>query len=251
MARQIFLDTETTGLEVTQGHRVIEIAGVEMVNRRLTKRNFHRYLNPEREIDTGAQQIHGISLEFLADKPVFADIAAEFLDYVGDAELVIHNAAFDVGFLNAELKRSGRELMEAGPNGKRVIVDTWKLAREQFPGKKNSLNALCERFEIDNSARTLHGALLDASLLAEVYLALTRGQDSLDIGLNGAPPAAGVGSSSVSKPGRPTALRVQRASAEDLAAHQQMIASLQTASGGKAVWARFDPPGEPLDTAAE
>jgi DNA polymerase III subunit epsilon len=239
MTRQIFLDTETTGLEAAQGHRVIEIACVEMVNRRLTKNNFHRYLNPEREIDPGAQQVHGISLDFLADKPKFADVVDEFLAYIGDAELVIHNANFDVGFLNAELTRVKKAAIDAGigtgaGKQKRSIIDTWKMAREQFPGRKNSLDALCERFEIDNSARTLHGALLDAELLADVYLALTRGQDSLDIGLNaGAKKADGETAPLV----RPATLKVLKANAEDLKQHEMIVESLQKACGGKAVWA--------------
>ncbi|MCE2988677.1 MAG: DNA polymerase III subunit epsilon [Burkholderiales bacterium] len=236
MTRQIFLDTETTGLEVTQGHRIVELACVEMVNRRLTKRNFHHYLNPEREIDPGAQQIHGISSEFLADKPRFADICDEFLDYLGDAELVIHNAAFDVGFVNAELRLVGRPPLDEFAGAKRSIIDTWKLAKEQFPGKKNSLDALCERLEVDNSARTLHGALLDAELLADVYLALTRGQDSLDIGLAAAP-VKGV---SVVPAVRPAGLKVLRATAEELSAHAKVIEGLQQASGGKAVWSAED-----------
>jgi DNA polymerase III subunit epsilon len=244
MTRQIFLDTETTGLEVTQGHRVIELAGVEMVNRRFTKRNFHRYLNPEREIDPGAQQIHGISSEFLADKPRFADIADAFLEYVGDAELVIHNAAFDVGFLNAELRLAGHPPLDQYAGSKRPIVDTWKLAKEQFPGKKNSLDALCERFEVDNSARTLHGALLDAELLAEVYLALTRGQDSLDIGLAAAP-VKGV---PVVPAVRPAGLKVLRATVEELNAHAKVIDGLQQASGGKAVWVAADGAAKPEAT---
>ena len=242
MARQIFLDTETTGLEAAQGHRIIEIACVEMVNRRLTKQNFHCYLNPERDIDPGAQQVHGISLEFLADKPRFGDVAADFLSYIADAELVIHNAAFDVGFLNAELalaKLPPIDVKDDTGVAQRRITDTWKMAREQFPGKKNSLNALCERFEIDNSGRTLHGALVDAELLADVYLALTRGQNSLDIGLGAGGGVSAQQSGNVAIV-RPLALRVDRASAEDLAQHAAMVERLQQASGGKAVWARWD-----------
>ncbi len=176
--RQIVLDTETTGLEWKAGHRVIEIAGVEMVDRRLTGNHFHHYLNPDREIDAGAQEVHGISLEFLQDKPRFADIVDEFLDYVSGAELVIHNAPFDVGFLNHELGLLGREPIEKTCSG---VVDTLKQAKELHPGKRNSLDVLCERYAVDNSGRTLHGALLDSELLAEVYLAMTRGQESLAI----------------------------------------------------------------------
>jgi DNA polymerase-3 subunit epsilon len=174
--RQIFLDTETTGLEHKLGHRIIEIACVEMSNRRLTNHHFHRYLNPEREIDAGAQAVHGISREFLQDKPHFADIAAEFLDFVRGAELIIHNAAFDIGFLNAELG-----LLDMAPVNTvcHTVCDTLRMAKELHPGKKNNLNALCERYGVDNSRRTLHGALLDAEILAEVYVAMTRGQESL------------------------------------------------------------------------
>ncbi|MDR2838209.1 MAG: DNA polymerase III subunit epsilon, partial [Azonexus sp.] len=174
--RQIILDTETTGLDPRQGHRIIEIAALEMTNRRLTGRHLHKYINPEREIDEGAQAVHGISLDFLADKPKFADIADEFLDFINGAELIIHNAPFDLGFLNAELSRLDRVPVETLCNG---VTDTLKMARDLHPGKRNSLDALCERYEIDNSSRTLHGALLDTELLAEVFLAMTRGQNSL------------------------------------------------------------------------
>ena len=235
--RQIFLDTETTGLEHKQGHRIIEVAGVEMVNRRLTNRHFHRYINPERAIDEGAQAVHGISLEFLADKPKFAAIAAEFLDFIRGAELVIHNAAFDVGFLNAELAR-----LKLPPVGEVCsgVVDTLKMAKEMHPGKKNNLNALCDRYEVDNSHRTLHGALLDAEILAEVYVAMTRGQESLMIDLGQAPAAAAEIAMSTGQR-RPT--RVLRASIEELAAHEQVLAGINKESKGKCLWA--PPPAEP------
>jgi DNA polymerase-3 subunit epsilon len=174
--RQIFLDTETTGLYAAQGHRIIEIAAVEMINRRSTNNHFHVYLNPEREIDPGAQEVHGITLEFLQDKPLFQSIAQEFLAFIQDAELVIHNAPFDVGFLNAELGRLGLPSVESVS---RKITDTLKMAKESRPGQRNNLDALCRFYGIDNSKRTLHGALLDAELLADVYMAMTRGQDSL------------------------------------------------------------------------
>ena len=179
--RQIFLDTETTGLYHAQGHRVIEIAAVEVVNRRLTKQHFHYYLNPDREIDQGAQEVHGISLEFLQDKPRFPDIVNELLDFIADAELIMHNAPFDVGFLNCELG-----LIEQKPLESIVakVTDTLKIAKEMRPGQRNSLDALCRHFGIDNSKRTLHGALLDAELLADVYMAMTRGQDSLMISID-------------------------------------------------------------------
>ncbi|MDP3088919.1 MAG: DNA polymerase III subunit epsilon [Methylotenera sp.] len=179
--RQIFLDTETTGLYHAQGHRVIEIAAVEVVNRRLTKHHFHYYLNPDREIDQGAQEIHGISLEFLQDKPRFPEIAKELIDFIADAELIMHNAPFDVGFLNCEFG-----LIEHKPVEKIAakITDTLKMAKEMRPGQRNNLDALCKHFGIDNSRRTLHGALLDAELLADVYMAMTRGQESLMMELN-------------------------------------------------------------------
>ncbi|CEN56053.1 DNA polymerase III subunit epsilon [Candidatus Methylopumilus turicensis] len=174
--RQVFLDTETTGLYPAQGHRIIEIAAIEVVNRRVTNNHFHVYLNPDREIDPAAQEVHGITLEFLQDKPRFPDIVNEFLDFVADAELVIHNAPFDTGFLNAELGKIDRENLEKTSGN---IVDTLKMAKEMRPGQRNNLDALCRHFGIDNSKRTLHGALLDAELLADVYMAMTRGQESL------------------------------------------------------------------------
>jgi len=174
--RQIFLDTETTGLYPDQGHRIIEIAAVEIFNRRPTQRHFHVYINPEREIDVGAQEVHGISLEFLQDKPLFAQVAEEFVEFVRGAELIIHNAPFDMGFLNMELARLGLDKLEASVSG---VIDTLKMAKESRPGQRNNLDALCRHFGIDNSKRTLHGALLDAELLGEVYIAMTRGQESL------------------------------------------------------------------------
>jgi DNA polymerase III subunit epsilon len=234
MSRQLFLDTETTGLYADQGHRVIEIACVEMIDRRFTKNNYQTYLNPEREIEPGAQQVHGISIDFLADKPKFCDIVDEFLAYIGDAELIIHNAPFDVNFLNAELARVKKSPIDKGTS-KRAITDTMKMAKDQFPGKKNNLNALCERFDIDNSARTLHGALLDAELLGDVYLALTRGQNSLDIGIN-----AGIKKTSAVEVKRPDKLKVLKATEEELKHHSEIVAGLQKASGGKAVWAMLE-----------
>ena len=176
--RQVFLDTETTGLSPESGDRVIEIGCVELVNRRLTGRNLHFYLNPERRSHQDAIAVHGLSEEFLADKPLFAHIADELLEYVKDAEIVIHNAAFDVGFLDAELRRLERP---AFTGHVARVVDSLSMARESFPGKSNSLDALCKRFEVNNAMRELHGALLDAGLLAEVYLRMTRGQNSLVI----------------------------------------------------------------------
>ena len=174
--RQVFLDTETTGLYPAQGHRIIEIAAIEVINRRVTDNHFHVYLNPDREIDAAAQEVHGITLEFLQDKPHFQDVVSEFLDFVAEAELVIHNAPFDMGFLNSELGRIGRENLEKSAGN---IIDTLKMAKDMRPGQRNNLDALCRHYGIDNSKRTLHGALLDAELLAEVYMAMTRGQESL------------------------------------------------------------------------
>ena len=185
--RQIILDTETTGLDAALGHRILEVAAVELVDRRLTGNHLHRYINPQRPSDEGALQVHGLTEEFLRDKPKFGEIAPELLDFINGAELVIHNASFDLSFLDNEfgllkLKR----VKEYCPS----VVDTLALARELHPGKRNNLDALCDRYQIDNSKRTLHGALLDANLLAEVYLAMTRGQDSLGIDLAPAPKAA-------------------------------------------------------------
>jgi DNA polymerase-3 subunit epsilon len=178
--RQIFLDTETTGLYPDHGHRIIEIAAVEMISRRPTNNHFHVYLNPEREIDAGAQEVHGITSEFLQDKPLFDKVAQDFADFIKSAEIIIHNAPFDVGFLNMELGRVGMPPMHELCD---KITDTLKMAKDARPGQRNNLNALCSHFGIDNSKRTLHGALLDAELLAEVYMAMTRGQDSLMIDL--------------------------------------------------------------------
>jgi DNA polymerase III subunit epsilon len=177
--RLIFLDTETTGLDPKLGHRVIEVAGVEAIDRRLTGNNFHRYINPERDIDAGAAAVHGITSEFLADKPKFAEIATDLAQYLENATIVIHNAAFDVGFLESEFTKSRMEPQFIGAS--ELVVDSLAVARAKFPGKRNSLDALCERLGVDNSSRNLHGALLDARLLAEVYFALTREQASIAI----------------------------------------------------------------------
>lgn len=232
--RQIVLDTETTGLDPALGHRVIELAAVEIVNRRITERDFHRYVNPEREIDAGALQVHGISDDFLADKPKFRDVANDFLEFVEGAELIIHNAAFDVAFLNAELG-----LLERGAIGDycRVVTDTLKMAKELHPGKRNSLDALCERYAVDNSARTLHGALLDARLLAEVYLAMTRGQESLLMELAERPKADSGPLAGNEKPD----LIVLRASDEELAQHAAQLESIDKASGGNCLWKKLEP----------
>lgn len=226
--RQVVLDTETTGLDPALGHRVIEIGALELVNRRITGHTWHVYLNPERQIDAGAQAVHGISQEFLADKPRFADVAAAFLDFVGGAELVIHNAPFDLGFLDAELHR-----LDLGPLTRRCgVLDTLKLAKGLHPGQKNNLDALCKRYLVDNSGRNYHGALLDAQLLAEVYLAMTRGQETLGIDVR--PPMPGLGDALARS--RPARLRVQRADAAELAAHAAYLAALAKAGAGSPSW---------------
>jgi DNA polymerase III subunit epsilon len=231
--RQIVLDTETTGLEPSEGHRIIEIGCVEVVERGLTGNDFHRYIQPDRAIDAGAEAVHGITNAFLADKPRFADIADELLDYCRGAELVIHNAAFDVGFLNHELKRWRAD----APAIEHIctVADSLVLARRMHPGQRNSLDALCKRYGIDNTQRELHGALLDARILAEVYLAMTGGQVSLHL--------AGeeqVETGLTREAVRPLniargALRVVRASAAELAAHEARLTAIHKASGG-CVW---------------
>jgi len=217
--KQIFLDTETTGLYPDQGHRIIEIAAIETVNRQLTGNHFHQYINPERDIDPAAQEVHGITLEFLQDKPLFESIAEEFIAFIKDSELIIHNAPFDVGFLNSELGRLGLQPVHE-VCGK--ITDTLKMAKDARPGQRNNLDALCRHFEIDNSRRTLHGALLDAELLAEVYMALTRGQDSLMIDLDHEDTIHDTGTLSTSM----NKLKVLFASAEECAEHIEYLQGL-------------------------
>ncbi len=229
--RQIILDTETTGLDPRQGHRIIEVALVELVNRRLTGRNFHRYLNPDRDIEEGAMQVHGITREFLEDKPRFPDVVEDFLDFVSGAELIIHNAGFDVGFLNTELGLVSRHAITQYCTG---VVDTLMLARSLHPGQRNNLDALCKRYEIDNSSRTLHGALLDCELLAQVYLAMTRGQENLimEVGDAGSTDMAAV------RGQRRSPLRV-RISESDEAAHQSCLAGIDRESKGDCLWNRL------------
>ena len=231
--RQIVLDTETTGLDAKNGDRIIEIGCVEVLSRRISDLHFHHYLNPEREVDAGATRIHGKTLEDLASKPKFAAVAREFVDYVRGAELIIHNADFDVEFLDMELGRAG--LGRLADHVARV-TDSLAFARELHPGRKNSLDALCERYFIDNANRTLHGALLDARLLAECYLAMTRGQESLMMELE-APAAAAAAAAGlildVSK------LIVQRASAEELAAHESYLDALEKDAKGPSLWRRL------------
>ena len=230
--RQIFFDTETTGLNPESGDRIVEVGCVEMVNRRLTGANLHFYLNPERKGQEEAIKVHGLTDAFLADKPKFAEIADELLGYLQGADVVIHNAAFDVGFLNAELKRLKRQPFHTIAA---KVTDTLLMAREMFPGKANSLDALCRRLEVDNTKRTLHGALLDAELLAEVYIRLTRGQDSLVI--NDHDDASGNSSNAVQACDLSLfELPVISPDADELAAHNLVLADLDKASGGKTIW---------------
>jgi DNA polymerase III subunit epsilon len=239
--RQIFLDTETTGLNPESGDRIVEIGCIEMVNRRLTGVDKHFYLNPERKGDAEAIAVHGLTDEFLADKPKFAEVADELLGYLAGADIVIHNAGFDVGFLNAELKRLGREPFHTIAA---KVTDTLAMAREMFPGKANSLDALCRRLEVDNAHRTLHGALLDAGLLAEVYIRLTRGQDSLVIHHDEAD--ASTPQAELARDLSVFVLPVIEASEAEAAAHEAVLADLDKASGGKTIWRTvFAPKPEP------
>lgn len=233
--RQIVLDTETTGLEPAQGHRIIEIGCVELVGRKLTGRHYHQYIKPNREIDEGAQAVHGISQEFLEDKPVFDSIVDEFLAFIGDAELVIHNAPFDVGFLDSELKRLNRGL--AFIDERCNVVDSLVMARQKHPGQKNNLDALCKRYFVDNSQRDLHGALLDAEILADVYLAMTGGQRNLALSGDDSDAEGGVSQEQVIRleNNRP-ALKVIRASEEEHVRHQENLALIDKKSGGNCLW---------------
>jgi len=229
--RKIVVDTETTGLDPKQGHRIIELAAIELDGRKLSLRRFHRYLNPEREIEAGAVAVHGLTYERLQNEAKFADIAASFMEFIEGAELIIHNAPFDMSFINHELDLIGL------PPLQNAVMDTLKIAREMHPGKKNSLNALCSRYEIDNSHRSLHGALLDTELLAEVYFAMTRGQDSL-LGDDRAPKARqpAVLSTDASRP----KLRMLEPSAEELAEHAQQLLDIDKASKGNCLWVQLE-----------
>ena len=231
--RKVILDTETTGLDFRTGDRVIEIGCVELRGRQLTGLRFHAYINPEREIDPGAIAIHGLTNEFLADKPKFAEIAADFMEFVRGAELVIHNAAFDVGFLNNELAFLQYESIDQLCSD---VTDTLRMAREMRPGKKNNLNALCSEFGVDNSGRQLHGALLDAELLAEVYLAMTRGQNSLEIEFDSPAVDYSMGGTRQRPP-----LVVVRASAAELADHDRVLAEIARENKGKCLWRELEP----------
>jgi DNA polymerase III subunit epsilon len=233
--RQIVLDTETTGLEVSQGHRIIEIGCVELINRKLTGNHYHQYINPQREIDQGAIEVHGITNDFLSDKPAFAEIAATFMEFVHGAELVIHNAPFDIGFLNSELQR-----LPAG--GGRLenlctVTDTLLLARAKHPGQRNSLDALCQRYQVDNSQRDLHGALLDAEILADVYLAMTGGQTALQLSESGNDNDGHARAEQIMRlDASRVTLPVIMATAEELAAHEIQLQAIAAASGGEVVW---------------
>jgi len=244
--RQIVLDTETTGLEVEQQHRVIEIGCVELFNRRLTGRRFHRYLNPERDIDEGAQAVHGLSREQLAKEPTFAQIHAEFLEFVQGAELVIHNAPFDVAFLDAEFGRLGVAAASAeGSEAPRKItdlcrvLDTLALARQMHPGQRNSLDALCKRYSVDNSHREFHGALLDARILAEVYLAMTGGQATFTLSEESDTARSRARAAAPLRFSHGVRIVVVKASEEELAAHEHALALLDKASSGNTVWRRL------------
>ena len=235
--RQIVLDTETTGLDPAQGHKVIEIGCVELLGRKLTGRHYHQYIKPEREIDAGAFAVHGISNAMLEDKPIFARIADDFLAFIGDAELIIHNAAFDIGFLDYELNKLRPGF--AGIGNRCSVIDTLLLARAKHPGQKNNLDALCKRYGVDNSQRDLHGALLDAEILADVYLLMTGGQTALSLGGSQAKEKGGdnievVRPISTSRP----ALKVLNATQSELLVHEQKLDAIAKASGDNCVWLR-------------
>jgi len=246
--RQIVLDTETTGLTPSEGHRIIEVGCIELIDRRVTGRTYHQYLNPERDIDAAAGAVHGLSRERLATAPKFADIAAALLEFISGSELIIHNAPFDVAFLDMELALLAGPAWPAGPPSVRAlcqVLDTLPLARARHPGQRNSLDALCKRYGIDNTKRELHGALLDAQLLADVYLAMTGGQSLLALdgaarergdGADGAREDAEAGAAARMSLRPAVPLRVVMASAEELAAHAQLTQLLQKASGGRCVW---------------
>ena len=232
--RQVVLDTETTGLTVEDGHRIIEIGCLEIVNRRVTGASLHFYLNPERDIDEGAQAVHGISIDMLRDKPRFADVAAELLEFVADAEVLIHNAPFDIGFLDAELARAGG----SGFTSRCRVLDTLTLARELHPGKRNSLDALCDRYGVSNAHRKLHGALLDAELLADVYLAMTRGQESLEIALHGEPAAGSPTDAGATWP--PAGLMLVAPTDDEERAHRDYLEALARDARGPSLWQRLE-----------
>ncbi len=233
--RQIVLDTETTGLEPSQGHRIIEIGCVELVNRKLTGNHYHQYIKPEREIDEGAIEVHGITNEFLADKPVFSDIVRDFIEFVDGAELIIHNAPFDVGFINHELALLDPNAVVIDERCK--VLDTLTLARRLHPGQKNNLDALCKRYSVDNSQRELHGALLDAEILADVYLLMTGGQTRLALGGQQGGGEFGDEAEAIRRvDSKRKALRIVKASDEELQKHAEKLQAIEAASGGQCLW---------------
>ena len=232
--RQIVLDTETTGIEVSQDHRIIEIGCVELNNRKLTGNHFHRYIHPQRDIDEGAQEVHGITLEFLADKPVFHLVADEFLDFVAGAQLVIHNAPFDVGFINHEFAKLGGKFGRIEDHCD--VIDTLAMARQLHPGQKNNLDALCKRYMVDNSQRDLHGALLDAEILADVYLTMTGGQVNLSLRKESEAEESSGGETIRRLPADRDPVPVIRATAEEIDAHQSMLARIEKESGNPPLW---------------
>jgi len=227
--RQIVLDTETTGLEPSQGHKIIEIGCVEMINRRLTGNNYHQYLQPDRGIDEGAQAVHGISNEFLADKPRFSDIVKDFIEYLDGAELIIHNAPFDVGFINHEFKLAGAEYGQVSTYCS--VIDTLVMARKMRPGKKNNLDVLCKEYQVNNAHRELHGALLDAELLAEVYLHMTGGQSALSLESDESQSAGSAGRSAKKLSADRKPIKIIQASNEELQAHQAIIEKMENKVG--------------------
>jgi DNA polymerase-3 subunit epsilon len=236
--RQIVLDTETTGLEHAQGHRIIEIGCVELIDRKLTGRHYHQYINPDREVEPGAIEIHGITNEMLTDKPKFAHIAEDFLAFIRGAELIIHNAPFDIGFIDMEFGLLGRK----DPKVKTMcsVIDTLVMARQKHPGQRNSLDALCQRYYVDNSQRDLHGALLDAEILADVYLLMTGGQTALALAADDGSQQSegGLGAAHIKLDGSARRLRVISANADELQLHQQQIQEIDKASQGICVWLR-------------
>jgi DNA polymerase-3 subunit epsilon len=234
--RQVVLDTETTGLEVEQQHRVIEIGCVELINRRLTGRTYHEYLNPERDIDEGAQQVHGLTREKLARAPTFSQVHAEFLEFIRDAELIIHNAPFDISFLNAELARidSAHKVDDLCR-----VLDSLALARQMHPGQRNNLDVLCKRYSVDNSHRDYHGALLDARILAEVYLAMTGGQANLTLSAESDTARSRARQAAPARLSGGARITVIRPSENEMAAHEHVLALLDKVSGGKTVWRKL------------
>ena len=230
--RQIVLDTETTGLDPRQGHKIIEIGALELVDRQLTGRQFHVYINPERDIEAGALEVHGITEEFLRDKPVFADVVEDLLEFVDGGEMVIHNAPFDIGFIDSELVQIGHE--HASITNVAGVLDTLELAKDLHPGQRNNLDALCKRYDVDNTTRTLHGALLDSEILADVFLAMTGGQT--DLGLSLESPSAAADEDDSDLPVEHPALVVLKASEEELVLHQARVADIDKQSGGHSIY---------------